>query len=142
MNEYIFPLILLYLVCCTDARIGVPLAAVNCTRDKRSSEDDGEGGQRETWEPVSRRHRLRELSSVMRPSWAGQDGIESCEEVPVAATSRPRGQVVRGGELASSWEQFRSFHREQPGVHCLAESPNQMWKRQNMRGVGRQCPEG
>ena len=80
---------------------------------------------------MSSRHRFRELSSRIRPSWTGRDG------------------VGRGGKLASnmrcpaaSRERFCSFHREQAGVHCLAESPNRMWKRQSVRVIICRYPKG
>ena len=53
--------------------MGVPLAAVNRKHNVGRYEDDGEVGQRETWDPVSSRHRCRETSLRMRPSWPGRE---------------------------------------------------------------------
>ena len=73
-KEYNFPPICICRFCCPKAGIRVPLAAVNRMRDVGSFGDVGEGGQRETWDPVSSRQRFRETLSTIRPSWAGREG--------------------------------------------------------------------
>ena len=63
--------------------IGVLLAAINRTRDDCWFEVVDEAGQSNNWEPVSRRQRLRDISSVTRPRVAGR----CC--IPAALGDRP-----------------------------------------------------
>ena len=65
--------------------MGMPFAAVSLTRDDCSLEVDGEGGQRLTCDPVSSRHLLREMASMMVPRFAGRGFVS-----PAALGDQPK----------------------------------------------------
>ena len=69
---YDFLLIFIVRLSCPNAGIAVPLAAVNRTLALATLRVGEVGGHKETWEPVSNRQRLRDLSSLIKPNWAGR----------------------------------------------------------------------